>query len=292
MITVFTPTYNRVYILATLYKSLCEQTYTDFEWLIVDDGSSDNTEFLVEKFISESVIDIHYFKVPNGGKHRAINFGVEKARGELFFIVDSDDHLTCNALERVMFYYNPIRNNEEFAGVSGLRIFPNGEIIGNGKSSFILIDCSRIDFAFKYKFSGDVAEVYKTEIMKRYPFPDYEGEKFCSEGVIWTRIALKYKLRFFEEGIYICEYLSDGLTYGKIRLYRNSPRYAMLVYKQGCMCKKYPWIWRIRYAVNYWRYTLCYRAKRPDELKLPLWAKIFWFIGALFYILDDIRLKR
>ncbi len=292
MITVFTPTYNRAYVLTNLYESLCCQTYLDFEWLIVDDGSSDETEFLVERFLKESVIHIRYFKVPNGGKHRAINFGVKKACGELFFIVDSDDYLTANALERIAFYYEPVRDIDEFAGVSGLRIFPNGEIISKGKNSSTVLDCSRLDLTFKYKFVGDIAEAYKTKVLKQYPFPDYIGEKFCSEGVVWTRIALKYKLRFFAEGIYVCEYLSDGLTHSKVKLYRNSPQYTMLVYRQGCTCKAYPLKWRVRYAINYWRYTLCYKGKRPQNLRLPLWANIFWFAGLLFYFLDSIQLRK
>ena len=142
------------------------------------------------------------------------------------------------------------------------------------------------------KNTKEQLENYKTKVLKQYPFPDYIGEKFCSEGVVWTRIALKYKLRFFAEGIYVCEYLSDGLTHSKVKLYRNSPQYTMLVYRQGCTCKAYPLKWRVRYAINYWRYTLCYKGKRPQNLRLPLWANIFWFAGLLFYFLDSIQLRK
>ena len=104
MITVFTPTYNRGYIIEKLYNSLVSQNYNEFEWLIVDDGSTDQTQELISNFITKGFIDIRYFKQENGGKHRAINKGVKLAKGELFFIVDSDDYLSNNALDRVLFH--------------------------------------------------------------------------------------------------------------------------------------------------------------------------------------------
>ena len=91
--TVFTPTYNRAYILPKLYDSLCQQTVKSFEWLIVDDGSVDNTQELVEKWIEEKKIEIRYFKQANGGKQRAHNLGVEKSKEEIFVCVDSDDYV-------------------------------------------------------------------------------------------------------------------------------------------------------------------------------------------------------
>ena len=135
MITVFTPTFNRAYCLSSLYKSLCKQVNKNFEWLIVDDGSTDNTELLIKSFMNESEINITYFKQENGGKHRAINKGVSLAKGELFFIVDSDDYLSDNALERVIFHYSNIKDNPLFAGVSGMRYSVDGLKIGK-KSNF------------------------------------------------------------------------------------------------------------------------------------------------------------
>ncbi|MFT0647270.1 glycosyltransferase family A protein [Bacteroides thetaiotaomicron] len=104
MVTVFTPTYNRAYILNDLYQSLCRQTCRKFEWLIVDDGSTDNTEGLVASWLDEGKMSLRYIKQPNGGKHRAINKGIQEANGDLFFIVDSDDYLAKNAIERILFF--------------------------------------------------------------------------------------------------------------------------------------------------------------------------------------------
>lgn len=291
MITIFTPTYNRGYILGRLYSSLCKQSYKDFEWLIVDDGSTDNTEKLIRKFIEDNRIIIRYFKVKNGGKHRAINYGVKYAHGELFFIVDSDDFLVDYALERVMFHYISIKDSDEFAGICGLRIYPDGKVMGNGKNYTGIIDCNRLELAFKYYFTGDVAEVFKTDVLCQYPFPDYEGETFCSEGLIWNRMALKYKLRVFFEGIYVCDYLNDGLTLNKVKLFRNNPQYTMLVHCDAVRCKLIPFRWKIRYAINYWRFTWYYKGKRSKEQCLPLWANVCYPLGMLVYFLDDLRIK-
>jgi glycosyltransferase involved in cell wall biosynthesis len=120
LITVFTPTYNRAKLLKRLYDSLCVQTFTDIEWLIIDDGSVDNTEKIVNGFIAENKIGIRYIKQRNGGKHRAINHGVREAKGELFFIVDSDDWLPEDSLETINKYYQGIKDDKSFAGISGL----------------------------------------------------------------------------------------------------------------------------------------------------------------------------
>lgn len=212
LFTVFTPTYNRGYIIGKLYESLCRQSFRDFEWIVVDDGSTDDTGTLIAKFVAEDKIPIRFIRQENGGKHRAINRGVREAQGELFFIVDSDDHLADNALERTAWHYSKICGNSEFCGVSGLRMFPNGEKIG-GEENWSIIDATAREIRTKYGVKGDLAEVWKTEILARFPFPEIEGETFCGEMLVWRRIARAgYKLRFFYEKIYVCEYLSDGLT--------------------------------------------------------------------------------
>ena len=105
-ITVLTPTYNRAKLLDRLYQSLCQQTYQDFEWIVVNDGSKDDTDEVVQSFIAEKKINILYIKQENGGKHRAINRGVKEAKGKLFFTIDSDDCLTKDAVEKVIKWQN------------------------------------------------------------------------------------------------------------------------------------------------------------------------------------------
>lgn len=214
MITILTPTYNRAYILKKAFDSLSAQTCFDFEWIIVDDGSADETECLVRSWSREDLpFEIRYLKQQNGGKHRAVNRGVQEARYDYVLILDSDDHLTSTAVEKIHGWIKTIEGKEGFAGVSGLRGWINkeGHIGGAGDGS-AYIDAKNTERR-KYNLSGDKAEVYKTEILKKFPFPEFEGEKFLSEHVVWDTVAdAGYKIRWFNDVIYKCEYLEDGLT--------------------------------------------------------------------------------
>lgn len=212
-ITVFTPTYNRAYIIKNVYNSLVRQTYKDFEWLVIDDGSVDNTSELIQEFIDDNKIEIYYWKKENGGQHTALNIAIEKARGKLLMIVDSDDYLTDNALERIVYWNNTIKEEKGFAGVSGLRIYPNGKSIGTWKLKDNFVDATNFERE-KLGLMGDKAEAYYTDVLREYyPIPVFEGENDVEKAVLWNRIAYSgLKVRWFNEGIYICEYLEDGMT--------------------------------------------------------------------------------
>lgn len=264
MLTIFTPSYNRANTLNNLHASLCRQSCNDFEWLIVDDGSSDNTKLLVQEFISQSKITIRYAYQENGGKHTAINRGVSEAEGEIFMIVDSDDYLADNAVERVLFHYNDIADNEEFAGVSGLRAYPNGDKIG-GEESWSTRDATALDIRYKHGVNGDLSEVYKTSVLKKYPFVVVPNEKFCPESLVWNRIAQKYKLRYFYEKTYICEYLEGGLTSNIVRLRMNSCNTSMLYYAELKSCN-IPFRQKIKASINYWRFSFCSNKKITDRI--------------------------
>lgn len=283
LITVFTPTYNRAYTLSNLYKSLCAQTQKDFEWLVVDDGSFDNTSDLIAGFQKEKIINIKYYKVENGGKHRAINYGVRMASGEAFFIVDSDDILPKDAITTIETYFRNIQDKNDIAGVSGFRMTPNGRKIGGGNYPQIYTDS--ISIREKYHVKGDMAEVFKTAVLREYPFPSFEGEKFITEEAVWSQIAQKYKLRYFYKGIYCCEYLADGLTKNIRKQHRNSPLGTMYAYRlfmkqRRCLRTK------VISAINYWRYTWNYKKTRPSDLRPPFWAYAFYPLGIVFYYID------
>lgn len=249
-VTVFTPTYNRAYILGKLYESLCRQTTTDFEWIVVDDGSTDDTGTLVRGWQEAAPFPLRYIKQENGGKHRAINRGVREARGELFFIVDSDDYLPDNAIERVVAQYEPIRGNDAFAGVCGMRVYPDGHRVG-GDVNFTTLDCTSIAFRDDYHVRGDLAEIFRTDVLARFPFPEFPGEKFCPESLVWMQIAMKYKLRFFNEPIYICDYLPDGLTKNGLHHRARSPIGSMLAY-EAIYLAHHRWRERVKSALSYW----------------------------------------
>lgn len=230
-ITVFTPTFNRGYIIENLYKSLQRQSYKNFQWIVIDDGSKDDTEKLFEKWTNEdNLFDITYKKVKNGGKHRAINRAIEIAEGELFFIVDSDDYLTDHALEKVIKWEETIKNKNEFAGVAGVKGYSINSRVGNTfKGEYI--DATSLE-RNKNNITGDKAEVFYLDILKKYKFPEFEGEKFVTEKVVWNQIAYDgYKIRWFNEIIYICDYLEDGLTKSMSRIELENPKALALSMK-------------------------------------------------------------
>lgn len=291
MITVFTPIYNRGYIIENLYQSLCRQTCQDFEWLVVNDGSTDDTEKKILSFITEKKIQIRYFRQENAGKHIAINRGVKEAEGELFFIVDSDDYLANNAVERILHHYGQVKDDETFAGVGGMRSSLDGVRIG-GDVSFGILDCSFVEIRTKYGISGDLAEAYRVSVLKQFPFPEIVGEKFCPEAFVWYQIAKSYKLRFFNEKIYFCEYLPDGLTSKITQLRYRNPVGTLLTY--NVMSAKYvPIKKRIRCEINFWRF---YYSMNQEQLTIyrqygRLISNCWRLVGFFFYMRDKKRLK-
>lgn len=222
-ITVFTPTYNRAYILHNLYESLKRQTYTDFEWLVIDDGSEDSTQTLVESWIEENnLFPIRYVRQENGGKCRAINRALELAQGDLFFTVDSDDYLTDDALEKVACWVSDLPAGEKYCGVAGNL----GTAIDKTPNT-LFAEAYRDGTALeRYRaIDGERAMVFFTEIHRRYPYPVFDEEKFMTEAVAWNRMAADgYKMRFFNDIIWIFEYKEDGLTKAGSRLFLNNPR--------------------------------------------------------------------
>lgn len=235
MITVFTPTYNRAYILPILYESLVNQSFKNFEWIIVDDGSTDTTKELVESFLSEKNIKIRYFLQENQGKHVAINNGAELAEGDLFFIVDSDDYLAQNALEILYARYLAIKENPKIAGIFINYTNKNPKVTHD---TFNLrlpkegIICTLTELNHQFQIRGEFATAIKTEIQKAYPYPIFEGEKFCRESLVYRRIGKKYDFLFTSDKIYFADYLEDGLTVKSWKLLKKSPKGAALLFKE------------------------------------------------------------
>ena len=288
MITILTPAYNRGHLLGKLYQSLVKQDFEDFEWVIVDDGSSDSTTDIVDKFIQDKKIIISYIKQSNGGKHRALNRGVIESKGELILIVDSDDSLPKNSLSVINRYYLEIKDNPLIGGVCGLMAHHDGTIIGERKICSSM-NLSSIEMRYKYGFVGDVCEVFKTEILREFPFPEIENEKFCPEALVWNRIATKYKLHYFNEVIYYRDYLDGGLTSKIVRIRMNSPIASMICYAEINQLD-IPFKDKVKAAVNYWRFRLCYSGSRSYPSLPGLWNAIAP-LGWLMH-LNDIRVNK
>lgn len=239
--TVMTPTYNRGYKILDLYKSLQEQTNKNFEWIVVDDGSTDNTEDLFKEILKDkNDFKIFYYKIENGGKHRAINYALDRANGKYFFIVDSDDKLPKESIEIIFKWFKTIETKNNFAGIGGLRKYDNtGKIIGKTfKEEYV--DCTSLE-RNKFNILGDKAEVFYTEILKKYKFPTFENEKFLSEAVVWNKIARDgLKIRWFNEATYEGNYLEDGLTKNLENHYKKSPKgFALYLKSIGIKNEKY-----------------------------------------------------
>lgn len=223
-VTIFTPTYNRGYRIENLYQSLQRQTNKNFEWIVIDDGSTDNTQELFNQWMAENNnFDICYIKVANDGKHRAINKGSQVAKGELFFIVDSDDVLTEDAIDRIVYWESTLDNKEHYCGVTGNRGYNEHQIIG-GTFQGEYLDGTFLE-KNKYNIYGDKSEVFYTHLLQKYQFPEIEGENFMTEDVVWLFLAYDgYQTRWFNEIIYITEYLPDGLSYNINSVIDNNPK--------------------------------------------------------------------
>lgn len=288
-ITVFTPTYNRAHLLSRIYESLKIQTFKDFEWVIVDDGSIDNTSITIDKLqlVPDKFFPIRYFYQENGGKHRAINRGVKEARGELFLILDSDDSLPAHALEYINKHYQQIRDDLSFGGVCGYMAHHDGTIIGHGNDAAVL-DANSIDMRFRYGIQGDMCEVFRTDILKEIPFPEIPGEKFVPEALVWNRIARKYRLRIFHEVVYYRDYLDGGLTDKIVKIRMQSPIASMMTYAEMTNFD-IPFHSKVKAAVNYWRFRMCAKmllVKTRDIPKLKWWWGWTMPLGWLMHLRD------
>ena len=279
-ITVFTPTYNRAYILENLYRSLQRQTCTQFEWLVVDDGSSDNTGTLIETWQQENnPFPIRYHKQENGGKCRAINKGLELARGRLFLNVDSDDYLTDDAVEKILSWEDQLPEDGNFCAVAGnLGTGPNetpntplpGDYFdGNAFDRYGVVE-------------GERAFAFYTDIHRRYLYPDCPGEKFMTEAVTWNRMAHDgYRIRFYNDIIWIYEYKPDGLTQAGDRLFWENPQGTGIFFREKAEFLGHS-LWQrlgLWYGFATENFGRCTDDQIAEYIDMPRWmvSPIRWF---------------
>lgn len=295
LISVITPAYNRTGCLMNVYNSLKRQSSYNFEWIIVDDGSTDNSSEVISEIINKnahsadarSTFSILCFYKQNGGKHTAVNLGVNQAHGKLVIILDSDDELSDDCIEFIEKTYKSIANKNDIAGICGLMCHRNGTGIGNGAHNIKDgIDCDEITIRFVWHVTGDLCEVFRTDILKKFPFPVYEGERFCPEQLVWFRIARKYKLHCVRHVMYLRDYLHGGLTDNITRVRRNSPMATCLTYKE-MLYYNIPLMKKIKAAINFWRF---YDSKIfCKQLNLDSRWYLFYFPGRIFRFIDFVR---
>lgn len=247
MITVLTPSYNRRKYLSRLFKSLCEQKESNFQWILIDDGSQDDTEqwFLelpITKFEKE------YHKKENGGKHTALNHSHPYIKGELVIIVDSDDWLTEDAIRIIQEDWKNYKENQSICGMTYLRGVDEQTPYGNT----LFPEDGQIDSSIHVKVNGkvhvDSCEVIRTDVLKEFPFPITETERFVGETYLWNLSGLKYKMVYRNKIIYIGKYLEGGLTKAGRKMRIKNPyggMYNSQTYfnKEVCLKQRVKNIW-------------------------------------------------
>lgn len=240
-ITVYTPTYNRAYCLHQVYESLCRQTasFDDFDWLVVDDGSTDNTEALVDAWIQEAPFTITYYKQENEGKMMKLNFIHAILTSELCMCVDSDDYLVDDAIERILGIWQLQRNKENIAGIVGLNKYKDDTIVGTKFPD----NLNKVKFSHfsLHGIKGDKKFIYKTSVFQKYPdYPSFNNEKFPAPGYLYRLIDVDYNLFPVNDIFCVVEYLEDGLSKNKYKQFVNVPN-SWMFYRQE----------RMRLALNY-----------------------------------------
>lgn len=288
-LSIITPTLNRAYILSQCYESLCKQTSKNFEWIIVDDGSQDDTENLAYIWKKKNKINIQYIKQANGGKHRAHNMGVNNSKGELIVCVDSDDALIESAVQRVEEVWKEVKD-KAVAGILALRGDFSRKPICSEIPKGINV-CTTYDLAHKYNFKGDTMLIYRSEILKKYQFPEFNGEKFIPECSIYYEIDKEFPMYLLNEVLYLCEYLQDGLTQNFHTVLKKNPigtAYCYYIYFKNSYEMKF----KMKYAII----TNAYRSliKNKTILKFSdshLWMFLTYPLGLVYRVVRLNKIK-
>jgi glycosyltransferase involved in cell wall biosynthesis len=295
-VAVVTPTYDRANSLPRLYRSLCEQTFTNFEWIVVDDGSTDDTELIVREWQSDSPFPIRYFRQEHGGRHIAVNRGVREARTEYCAVIDSDDWYVRNALERMIYHWSALEagEKEEFANVEGLCAYEDGSLVGDRLPSNVL-DSNNFELVAKFKVRGDKKGMYRTEILRMFPFPEAKGV-FISEDSVFFKVAESFRSRFVNEIWAYNEYRPDGIS---AAIGRDKKRFApgLLLQQETLIAlrlKKPPSLVLRSYA-NLVRYSL-HAGRGPRAQVSAARSPLLWAtmvpVGVFLYLKDEISARR
>jgi glycosyltransferase involved in cell wall biosynthesis len=295
LVTVLTPTYNRAGTLGRQYESLLAQTFDDFEWVVVDDGSDDGTDALVASWAAEGKLDIVYRAQRNRGKHVAVNRGVQQARGEFITIIDSDDYFTPSALELLLGHWGRIREDERpaFSGVVGLCAFEDGRIVGDRYPSDPL-DCDPAELTYVHGVTGDKQSLLRTDVLRRFPFPFEEIHGYVTESLVWNRMALEYRERHVNEVVVVKDYLAEGISDRALALaVQAAPATRQFFLEEARLPHRLTRRRRLRSHVNSVRYSFHARVGlRQQAREAP--SRVAWLavlpLGLALFVRDRRRL--
>ncbi|BAZ12817.1 family 2 glycosyl transferase [Calothrix sp. NIES-4071] len=297
LFTVFTPTYNRAYELHRVYESLEAQTYRDFEWLIVDDGSTDGTCELVKQWQKTASFPIRYICQDNSGKHIAFNRGVREAKGELFINLDSDDSCVPEALERFKYHWDTIPENQKkyFSDVTCLCKDRYGKVMGR-TLPFDSIDSNWLEIRYRYKVVHEKWGFHRTDVLKQFPFTEQVKQTYIPETLVWHKISRKYKTRFINEHLRI--YWTDTLSImrgGNVK----SAAIGNRIMHQTILNEEVDWLRFdplsfFRSAIHYSRFSFhrCISISEQFKQVQTVLGKVLWFvnlpIGYAVYLKDQL----
>ncbi|WP_367210749.1 glycosyltransferase family 2 protein [Sphingobacterium sp. R2] len=283
-ITVFTPSYNRAYCLHELYESLCRQSNQDFHWLIIDDGSSDNTKDLVNKWLAEERISMQYHYQPNKGMVGAHNTAHYIMETELCVCIDSDDFMPDDAIEKILKLWKEY-GYPDSAGMVGLDAYKNGQIIGTKLPE--IKECRFSELYTFHKVTGDKKFVHNRRVFNKYlPYPFFDNEKFPITSYLYLLIEQEHKLLLFNEVFCIVEYMEDGLSKGLINQYRTSPK-SFAFYRLAKMKYALNYKERFKNAIHYvsssliakdWGFLKKTRYKLTTVLAFPFGVLLYFYI--------------
>ena len=281
LLTIFTPTYNRAHTLGRLYESLCNQTSKKFVWLLVDDGSTDDTKDIIAKWQKEKKVTIKYIYQKNAGKMQAHNTGVENTETALFLCLDSDDYISTTAVAEILVEYDNIRDDSDICGLLAYKGYSVTETIGE---QMPFMDYASLEEAYRNGLSGDTTLVFKTDVIREYKFPRFNDEKFVPEAYVYTQIDQKYRYKLIHRIWTICEYMSDGYSKNKINnfnknAYGMSEYYNLRVKYAGFDC-----INKSKWTVGYICYSIISNRKDPfktasDKLLYICLYPIGWMLA-------------
>ena len=267
-ITIFTPTYNRKDYLKKLYNSLIKQTNKNFIWLVIDDGSTDETENLLLEYKKENVIDIDYIYKQNGGKYTAMNLANELCTTKYICCIDSDDTLLDDAIEIMSMEIHKHPNN---IGI----FFPR-----NKKINVVSGDMDIMDLKFKYN-NAETTILIKRDVALKHQFIINDNEKFASEEIIYNMYVQEGKFKFVDYPIVSSSYLNDGLTNNIYNLWRNNPNNSILLFKSRFIfVRKYGLIKKIilrcKCTINY--ILTIYKNDKINFKKIPKINKFYYYL--------------
>ena len=248
-LTVFTPTYNRAYCLDHCYKSLKRQTCKDFIWLIVDDGSTDETGSVVKDWIKEDIVEIEYIWQNNQGMHGAHNTAYELIQTELNVCIDSDDYMADDAVEKILSFWNEY-GNKKVSGLIGLDADQHGQVIGTKLPSH-LKTATLFDLYNKHRVTGDKKLVYRTELTKKYPYPIFEDEKYVGLDYKYYQLDKNYEMLLMNEILCCVEYLADGSSRNMLHQYCKNPRGFSFYRKELMKLPLANITFKFRHAIHY-----------------------------------------